>query len=397
MHLAPYSTFIKYWSLNSSICFLNHGSFGATPKVVIEKQKTLHTRMEEEPIRHMVYELPNLLMESKEKLATFLHCNAADIVFMSNTTSGVNTVLNAIEKHEQTEWLITNHTYEACKHAINVYAKKYNIKLNIVTIRFPIQSQEEVIHAIEEAINPNTSFAMIDHVTSSTGIIFPVKEIVQLLHKHSIKVLLDGAHAPGMLNLRLEEIDADFYVGNCHKWICSPKGSAFLYVKKSLQAGIQALVISHYNAAFENTEYHWSSQFLWDGTHDYSAYVCIKDAITFFEHIIPDSWAGIQKHNHQLAWEYGNKIVTILDTEPSAPENMIGNLYTFSIRNLKRLIDKYPTTMALNTYFYEQYKIEMPFFAFPDDNNIYGRISAQLYNSPEQYEYLISCLKKEMQ
>lgn len=395
-NLPTYSSFIEHWNLNQDIVYLNHGSFGATPKFVLKKQQQIHAEMEAEAVDFYINHLPNLLQESKQSLSNFVGADANDLVFVQNTTTGVNTILNSLQSNENDDWLITNHNYGACVHALKHYAKRNKCNVVCANIPYPLHSDDDILKAIENTITPKTTIALIDYITSATAIIFPIKKIIEMLHQKGIKVIIDAAHAPGMVDFSIDDLKPDFFVANCHKWICSPKGSAFMYVSKELQSQIFPLVISHYNNEDEGNDKHWSNQFLWDGTHDYSSYLGVKDALEFMPTLMENDWIAIKRHNHDLAWKASSKIANSLNKELPAPENMIGSIVNIPMPNSEEFAMYSKDKKSLKEILFEKYSIEVPIFLFPSAPNQWLRISAQLYNSMEQYDYLIDCLKKEL-
>jgi isopenicillin-N epimerase len=396
MNLPNYSPLIQHWKLNKNIVYLNHGSFGATPTKVLEKQLQLQMENEAEAIEFYIDKLPNLINTSKAALANYVGTDSNNIVFIQNTTTGVNTILNSLTANEGDEWLTTNHAYGACVHAFKHFATKH--KCNVVTaiIDYPIISEDAILEAIEKSITPKTTIALMDYVTSASAIILPIKKIIDLLHSKGIKVIVDAAHAPGMVDFNIEVLQPDFFIANCHKWICSPKGSAFIYVAPQHQPSVNPLVISHYNDTNEGEATHWSNQFMWDGTHDYSAYICVKDALEYMPALIDGGWDAIKKHNHELVWAAANKIATALQVTLPVPKAMVGAICNIPMPDGVAAAKKFHSNVALKDTLFHKYKIEVPIFMFPTAPTQWLRISAQLYNSMEQYDYLLACLKEEL-
>jgi isopenicillin-N epimerase len=396
-NMPKYSNYAKHWSLDPNIVFLNHGSFGATPVEVLEKQSEYRKLMEHEPVYYFMELMPELYDKSKRSLSKFLGANQDDLVFVQNTTTGVNQVLNSFPAMPGDEWLVSSHAYGACRNAMEHYATKNNIRLQVAEIPFPFENDEDILRAIEEKINKNTRLALIDHISSATGFIFPVKKIIELLHSKGVKVLLDGAHAPGMIDVNIPETGADFYIGNCHKWLCAPKGSAFMYVKEEYRDMIKPLVISHFNDTDLHGKSHWSNQFMWDGTHDFSQYFCVMEAIEFMNSIHPEGWKGIMKHNHRLAWKAACMISEKTGFDLPVSEKYIGSMVTIPVPDGEEGFPKFNENPPLKRKLLEKYLIQIPVFTFPDAPQQWIRISTQLYNSFEQYEYLGECLVKEFQ
>ncbi len=386
------SSFKDKWNLDPNIIFLNHGSFGATPNTILEKQNEYREMMENEPVDFFVNKMPELLYASKRKLGAFVGADTNDIVFIQNTTTGVNLILNSYPCENGDEWLTTSHAYGACKNAIKHYAEKNGVILKIADVPFPVQNDNEILESISKEINSKTKLALIDHVTSATGMIFPIRKIIELLHSKGIKVIVDGAHVPGMISLDINDLDADFYVGNCHKWICAPKGSAFVFAKNEFKEWIKPLVISHFNDIDIDGNSHWSNQFMWDGTHDFSQYICVGDTIDYMENLHPDKWEGIMTHNHKLAWQGAKLIADNLKIDLPLEEKYIGSMVNIPMPEGEEGFPKFNETPPLKKILFEKYKIEVPVFFFPQAPTQWLRISAQLYNSIEQYEYLAESL-----
>ncbi len=396
MNLPSYNTLAQHWKLNQNIVYLNHGSFGATPAKVIEKQQLLQAELEAEAVHFIIDKMPALIDDSKQALANFVNTSANNIVFTQNTTTGVNTILKSIIGNQGDEWLTTNHAYGACANALNYYAAKNKCIVNIANINYPIQSKQAILDAIEKTITPQTTLALIDYVTSATATIMPVPEIITMLHAKGIQVIVDAAHCPGMIDIDIDKLQPDYLIANCHKWICSPKGSAFIYVAPQNQHLIQPLVISHFNDTAVGTAAHWSKQFEWDGTHDYSAYICVKNALEQMPIIANASWQNIKQQNHELVWKAASKIANALNVQLPVPKNMVGSICNIPMPNGKAPSHKFHSNVALKNILFEKYKIEVPVFMFPAALTQWLRISAQLYNSMEQYDYLLDCLKKEI-
>jgi isopenicillin-N epimerase len=384
-----YSPLVKHWNLDRTVTFLNHGSFGACPIPVLEKQNEYRLRMEEEPVRFQVRELEELIWESKNALANFIHAKAEDLVFISNATTGVNTILNSLQFEAGDELLTTNHCYGACLNAAKWFCEKANAKVVVAEIPFPISSPEEVTAVILNKVSAKTKLVMIDHITSPTGIIFPVKEIVAALNSRGIDCLVDGAHAPGMLDLNLEEINAAYYTGNCHKWTCSPKGSALLHVRKDKQHLIHPLSVSHAYDVPDVKEKLWSSNFFWPGTNDYTTYLCVKDAINFMGNLFDGGWNELRNNNRNLVLAARKMLGEKMNTPLPAPEEMIGSLSNIFLSKTELPEYGFNYIDPLQNKLWDEYKIEVPVIIWnKTEPRLWFRISAQCYNSIEQYEYL---------
>lgn len=387
-----YDPMVQHWLLNREIVYLNHGSFGATPVKILEKQSEYRGRMELEPVDFFVNQWPVLMDQSKRKLAEFVHAEPDDMVFVQNSTTAVNQILTGFPFKSGDEWLVSSHAYGACMEAMKHYCSRNGIVLKTAMIPFPVENDDQILDAIGKEITEHTRLALIDHVSSPTGMIFPVEKIIEMLRIKGIMTLVDGAHAPGMLALDLAKLDPDFYVANCHKWICAPKGSAFMYVKTDWKELIKPLIISHFNDTDLGGNAHWGNQFMWDGTHDFSAYLCVGDTLEYLEGLHEDGWSGIRKANHELVWQAGKFIAERLGFDLPLEEKYIGSLLTLPMPDGEEGFPKFNETPPLKKLLYDKYRIQVPVFMFPKAPRQWLRISAQLYNNMEQYEYLADCL-----
>ena len=386
-----YSSHIKNWGLDKDITFLNHGSFGATPIPILKKQRELQDQMESEPVRFMIRELEPLWDTARAITAKFLGTNAKDLVFVKNTTMGVNTVFHSLKLEKGDEVLITNHTYGACLNTIKYYSELFGYAVKVVKIPFPMKDEAEMINALESGITSKTKLLFIDHVTSASGTIFPVEKIVPVFKNKGIDVFVDGAHAPGMLDLNIDAIGADYYVGNCHKWICSPKGSAVLVVRSDKQKNVQALQISHiYDRSKE-----WAKQFFWPATDDYTNYLSVPEAIKFMGNLFPGGWKELREHNKGLILHARKSISRIFETGLPVPDSMTGSIGNICIGKAELPPYGFNFIHPVQEQLYSKYKIEVPIIVFPRENPmLWVRPAAQAYNDVSQYEYLAEALKE---
>lgn len=385
------SPLFSHWQLNPNIVHLNHGSFGGTPKYILDIQKHCIDQLESEPVEFSVRKWYPIYHENKKALAEFVGTDEHNLYLVPNTTIGINHILHN-QKESNRQWFTTNHAYGACIHAFHKIGEAKGNEIIKVQIPFPLKSEDEILEQIENNISAKTSLALIDYITSASAIIFPIKKIINLLHSKGVKVIVDAAHAPGMVDFNLDELDADYFVANCHKWICSPKGSAFVYVNPKHQKEYKPVFYSFYNDWNTDEAAHWSNQFIWEGTKDYSAYLCIKDALDYMPNLVQGGWSEIKERNRNLAIAGAKLIAQKLEVALPVPESMLG-----SIVNIPLWDDKIPDKFfnyytEVKNLLYDQYKIEVPCVLFPQAPPQYVRVSSQLYNSLEEYEYLGECL-----
>jgi isopenicillin-N epimerase len=380
----PAKHLLQYWSLDPSITFLNHGSFGACPLPVLAKQQQLRAQMEQQPLQFFERDLEALLDEARFELAAFIGAEPDNLAFVPNATTAINTVLRSLRFQPGDELLTTNQEYNACRNALNYVADRYGLKVVVTEVPFPIQAPEQIIDAIVGCVSASTRLALIDHVVSQTGLIFPLTELVQALTERGVETLVDGAHAPGMVPLNLQSLGATYYTGNCHKWLCAPKGAAFLYVQHDRQAVIRPLTISHGANAPRTDRSRFRLEFDWTGTDDPTAYLCVPEAIRVMGSLLPESWDGVMATNHALAIAARHRLCEVLGLLPPCPDAMLGSLAVVP------LPDGNP--QWLQDSLLERYQIEVPIVPYPTPCSRLVRISAQLYNRLEQYDFLATAI-----
>ena len=233
------------WLLDPAVAYLNHGSFGACPRAVLQRQQKWRAQMEREPVEFLVRHLAPLLDKSRRRLAELIGAQPADLAFVHNATGGVNSVLRSLEFQPGDEILVSSHDYNACRNVARYVARRTAAAVIEASVPLPIAPPEQVTEAVLRCVTARTRLALLDHITSPTALVFPIAELVRELDRRGIDTLVDGAHAPGMVPLDMERLGAAYYAGNCHKWLCAPKGAGFLHVRRDRQAAIQPPTISH--------------------------------------------------------------------------------------------------------------------------------------------------------
>jgi isopenicillin-N epimerase len=385
------------WLLDDSVTFLNHGSFGACPVAVIERQRQYQAEMERHPIQFMMRRRPQLMDESRQTLADFVGCRREDLVFVNNATTAVNAVLTSLDLKPGDQLLTTNHIYNACLNAMHVAAKRSGAEVLVADVPFPIQSPDEVVEAVTSALTPRTRLALLDHVTSPTAIAFPVKQLVGALHETGVEVLIDGAHAPGLLPLHLGELGAEYYTGNCHKWLCAPKGAGFLHVREDKQDGMYPTVISHGLNKGRSDRSIMQELFDWVGTIDPTPWICVRDAIEFVDGLMPGGWQALARRNHELVLAARDLLCDSLGQTGPAPDEMLSAMATIALpdnlgpERLDQSTAPAPLT-ELQKRLYDESRIELPIFSFPGPPRQWLRVSAQAYNTLDDYERLARAL-----
>ncbi len=385
--------FSPHWPLDPSVILLNHGSFGACPRVVLETQRAWRDRMERDPVQFFKRDLESLLDEARNVLAAFIGGDPSQMAFVPNTTTGVNAVLRSLPFRPGDELLTTNHAYDACRNALEFVAVQTGAKVVTADIPFPLRSPGQVLDAVLDSVTPKTRLALIDHVTSSTGLIFPVQELLHELEARRVDALVDGAHAPGMLPVNLRDLGAAYYVGNCHKWLCAPKGAAFLYVRKDRQSRVRPLAISHGANSSRKDRSRFHLEFDWTGTQDPSAWLAVPEAIRFLGSILPGGWPAVRERNRALALEGRQVLCHALEVPLPCPNSMIGSLAGIPLPAVQVGVSDEPWTHdPLQEALYAAHRIEVPVSPWPKPPRRLLRISAHLYNHSAHYESLARAL-----
>ena len=380
---------VARWNLDPSVTFLNHGSFGAAPRAVLAAQAEMRARLEAEPVRFFLREYQELLDGSRARLAGFLGAAPEQLAFVPNATTGVNTALASLDLQPNDELVVTDHEYPACRNAIEVTAARTGARVVVVRVPFPLDDAARAVEAMLGAVTPRTRAALVDHVTSQTGLVLPLAEIVEALHLRGIRVIADGAHAPGMLDLELERLGADLYTGNLHKWVCAPKGAAFLFVREPERANVRPLVTSHGASAPAGTRSRFWLEHDWTGTFDPTAWLTVPAALDEVGSMLPGGWPEVRASNRALALAARRVVADRLGVAAPCPDDMIGSLATLLLpdgESVRRDID--PLQDAL----WERHRIEVPVIPWPAPPRRLLRLSAQLYNGLDQYERLADAL-----
>ncbi len=386
----------RLWGLEEDRVFLNHGSFGATPTAIREEQRKWQDLMENEPVRFFEDLMPGILQTTREKLASFLSCDADDLALVENATSGVNTVLRSLQFAPGDEILVPDHAYQACRNTIDFVAQRWGAKVVTVNIPFPIDEPQQAVDAIMGGVTDQTRLAMIDTVTSPTGLLMPFEQLVSMLEARGVEVMLDAAHGIGMVPLNLNELGASYTTSNCHKWLCAPKGSAFLHVRKDKQAAIHPLTISHGMTFPLGDTTRFRHEFDWTGTRDMSAHCALPAAIDHLADAVEGGWPAIMEHNHELALQGRDILCEALGLEKPCPDEMVACIATLILPSENKsggipLHEPDPLHVILS----EKYGIQIPVWSWPSPQGRFIRISAQLYNSEEEYHYLAWALQQE--
>jgi len=381
------------WDLEPGVAYLNHGSFGACPRAVLEYQADLQRRLERHPARFLARELEGLLDAARQDLARFIGADPDCVAFVTNATTGANTIIHGLALRPGDELLTTDHAYGACRDALDFAAARAGAKVVTAKVPFPIRHEDDIVGPVLAAVSRRTRLALLDHVTSPTALVFPIERLVRELLARGVKTLVDGAHGPGMLPLHVGRIGAAYYTGNAHKWMCSPKGAAFLHVREDLRESTHPLVISHGATAPLAGRSRFRREFDWTGTCDPTPWLSVPEAIRHLGGLLPGGWPALMTRNRALALRARAHLLESLGAEAPCPEEMIGA--TASVP-LPAFASGSPgaklSAEALIAFVFERRRIETWFSPWACPGGKLVRISAQLYNTEEEYARLAATL-----
>jgi isopenicillin-N epimerase len=385
------------FALDPKVTYLNHGSFGACPLPVLEVQREIQARLEREPYRFFMREAETLILAAREELASFVGADPDGLAFVPNATHGVNTVLRSLDFAPGDELLTTNHEYNACKNALDYVAERTGATVVVAPLPFPAHDEERLVAPILERVTPRTRLALLDHVTSQTALVFPIARLVRELRARGVETLVDGAHAVGMLPLDLISLGAAYFTSNCHKWLCAPKGCAFLYVREDLRTRIVPLSISHGRNTVHPTRSRFRLLFDWTGTDDPSAYLSVPAALRFLGGALPDGGAhALAQRNHALVVWGRAEVARALGVPIPAPDAMLGTMASLPLPGAVGGTSPFEVD-PLQAALIDRFGIETPVLTWPGEAGERRRalrISAQAYNEPAHYEALASALRQ---
>jgi isopenicillin-N epimerase len=390
------------WRLDPEVTFLNHGSYGACPDPVLAVQQAWRDQLEREPVRFLSRDLPGLLDETRASLGAFLGADPEGLAFVTNATTGVNTVLHSLRFEPGDELLVNDHEYNATINALRAVAARDGARVVIARIPFPIAGPGEALAAIRGAVTDHTRLVLVSHVTSPTGIILPVQELVAELNARGIDTLVDGAHAPGMVPVDVDALGAAYWTANGHKWLCGPKGTAVLWVREDRRDRIHPLVVSHGANAVLGGRTRFRHEFDWVGTADPTGFLALPAAIEWMRAAALDGggWPAVMAANHALALAGRDVIAAALGVEPPAPDPMLGSMAALPLPGVA--VD---AADAFNDALETEDRIQVPIVVWPVPAALDGsveprvllRISAQRYNEPADYERLAVVLRRRLQ
>ena len=384
MNLTSTQSIREDFILNPAIHYLNHGSFGATPLPVFEEYQRWQRELEYQPTEFLGRRAPELLAASRQILAEYLGISINDLVYITNATIGLNAVARSLDLGLGDEVLSTDHEYGALDRTWRYLAQKQGFCYTNQPIHVPVISPEKFIEELWQGVTPRTKVIFLSHITSPTALIFPVEQVCRRARQEGIITVVDGAHAPGQLPLNLTELGADFYAGNLHKWLCAPKGSAFLAIRPEHQTAVQPLVVSWGWMSDNSTSSQLINALEWVGTRDISAFLSVPKAIAYQrEH----NWAMIRDACHDLTCDARRRVSDITGLDPLSPDSSewFGQMISLPL-------PAHLDGIELHRRLYDEYSIEAPILQWKD--HLLLRCSFQAYNGPEDVLALESAVRQ---
>ncbi|MFN0031201.1 MAG: aminotransferase class V-fold PLP-dependent enzyme [Flavobacteriales bacterium] len=369
--------------LNPEITFLNFGSFGACPKPVYNTYQDFQRQLEYEPVQFMAHHGPRLLKQSRQALSAYIGCHEDDVVFVPNPTHAFNIVAKNLRLQDGDEVLTTDIEYGAMDRTWHYYAAQKGFAYKRQHIELPLKSVDDFCEKFWRGLTPKTKAIHISHITSSTALILPVKQICQRANELGLITIVDGAHVPGHIPLHLQDLQVDYYTGACHKWMMTPKGCSFLYARKELQHALDPLIVGW--GYQSTTPSH--SQFLdyhqVQGTRDYSAYLTVPAAIGYMQE---NKWSVVAAGCRQMVQQNVQRFADLLQTTPLAPigDDFFGQMCSLEVKG--------HDPIALKQKLYNEYRIEIP--VMPHEGKVYIRYSINVFNTQDDLDELYEALQK---
>jgi isopenicillin-N epimerase len=377
----PLPELAAHFLLRRDVTFLNHGSFGACPRPVFDVYQEWQHELEREPVDFLSRRIGGLMADARARLADYLQTEVGNLVFVPNATFGVNIVARSLDLQAGDEVLSTNHEYGAADRAWRFNCARRGVTYINQPIGLPLTTSDAIVEQLWAGVTARTRVIFLSHITSPTAVMFPVADVCQRAREQGILTLVDGAHAPGQIDLALDAVGADFYAGNCHKWLCAPKGAGFLYARPEVQHLLQPLVVSHGWQSANPGVSTFMDYFDWTGTHDPAAYLSVPAAIDFQRE---NDWPSVRAACHDLAGAIRERVAALTGLPPICDDSTAWwnqmcamPLPSCDIPDLRRRL-------------WEEWQIEMPLFAW--EGRPLARVSIQAYNSPADGDRLLEAL-----
>jgi isopenicillin-N epimerase len=367
--------------IRPEVAFLNHGSFGACPRPVFERYQQWQLELERQPVEFIGRRRVSLLKEARTALARYLNADPDEVVYQPNVTQALNIVAQSLPLAEGDEILTTDHEYGALDRTWKFVCQRTGARYVVQPLPSPLDDPDDVVEAVMAGVTPRTKVLFLSHITSPTAVTFPIEKLIAGAREAGIWTVIDGAHAPGQVPVDLHALGVDFYGGNCHKWLCAPKGAGFLYARRELQPLLRPLVISWGWEARDPSDSQFIDEQEFQGTRDIAAYLAVPDAIEFQA---AHNWAQVREECHQLTRWTRDAIADLTDLPPLTPDSpaWFAQMATMPLPPGDEL--------ALKRRLYDDYQIEIPIVVWKGQR--YIRVSVQGYNTRADVERLVNAL-----
>lgn len=385
-----WNEFRSEWDLAPGVAYLNHGSFGPSPRDVRARRQHWSDLLERNPMEFFIRRQDDLLDEALAPLARFIRCRADQLVFVPNATVAMNIVAENTELAQGDEVLLNDHEYGAVIRIWGARCQKFGAKTVLARLPAGESTPEEKVDALFERITPRTRMIVISHVTSPTALILPVEQVCQRAKQLGVPVCIDGPHAIAMLPLSLDELGCDYYCASLHKWLAAPFGSGFLYTKPKHKSGLKPAVVS-WGRSLSGRPSRWTDEFHWSGTQDSASYLAVPEAIRFLERV------GVERFRsqcHTLVQYASERLQQTCGAIPLAQEHEFGTMLTLQLPQLAKVDQPSWTPPPLQLHLASEYQIEVPILEWHDRMHI--RVSCHLYNTPDEIDRLVTALNRSL-
>jgi len=371
--------------LRPDVIFLNHGSFGACPRPVFDEYQRWQIELERQPVEFLGRRFRELMRTARSSLARYVGADPTDLIYVANATTGVNVIARSLDLGPDDEVLTTNHEYGAVDRTWRFVCGHRGASYVVQPIAVPVASANDFMERLWSSVTPRTRVISLSHITSPTAITFPIEPVIRRAREAGILTVIDGAHGPGQLDLDLRRLAPDFYVGNCHKWLCAPKGAAFLYARKDVQALLQPLVVSWGWQA--DPDWEAESPFItaleWQGAEDIAPYLAVPAAIRFLE---DHDWAAVRQDCHQLVRQARSALLDLTGQAALTPDSSDWFCQMAAVplppcdgAELKRKL-------------YDEHRVEVPIIEWQGMQLL--RVSVQGYNTAADVEQLRNAVRQ---
>ena len=395
---SPARPLLSHWALNPAVVHMNHGSFGACPRKVLALQSALRDELEWQP-GAFFSSIGERLGAARRALGAFVGADPEGLAFTPNVTTALNSVIGSIDLAAGDEILVTNHEYNATRNIALRATERAGARLVVARLPFVGFDDARAIEGVMASVTDRTRVAIIDHVTSQTGLVLPLARLISLLEAKGVDVVVDGAHAPGMLNLDIEALAPAWYTGNCHKWLCAPKSVGFLWARADKRGLTRSAIVSH-GASIEEPTARFRAEFDWPGTVDPTAALCVPGAIDFVGQLFDGGWDEARSRNHALCVAGRTVLCEALEIAPPCADAQIGSMASLPLPEhstrdritLRSALDRDP----LRGRILDQHGIEVPIIECAAHDGRLLRVSAALYNTIEDFEALATALRRTL-